>query len=265
MKYTEKDHTFVLCAYKENEHLEECIESITNQSVKSNVIVSTSTPNEYISNLCEKYGLKMYINENPNMLGDDWNYGYERAETKLVTIAHQDDLYEKDYAKYVIEAANKRDDTLIIYTDYYEVKMGKRENVNTLLVIKRIMNFPMLFPFSRGSKFIRRRVLSFGCPICCPSVTFLKDNVGHNVFNTQYKNSCDYATWIRLSKLKGAFIYVPKMLMAHRIYAESTTTQNLQENIRKKEDLENMCEFWPRPIAKAIDHVYSLSEKSNKV
>ena len=38
-----KNHTFVICAYKESKYLEECIKSLINQTVKSNIIMTTST------------------------------------------------------------------------------------------------------------------------------------------------------------------------------------------------------------------------------
>ena len=41
-------HTFVICAYKESAYLEECILSLKQQTVKSNIIMITSTPNNYI-------------------------------------------------------------------------------------------------------------------------------------------------------------------------------------------------------------------------
>ena len=48
------DHTFAICAYKESEYLEECIKSLKNQTVSTNIILATSTPNDYISGLCSK-------------------------------------------------------------------------------------------------------------------------------------------------------------------------------------------------------------------
>lgn len=54
-------HTFVICAYKESEYLEECIKSIKNQSIKSKVIITTSTDNLFIRELAEKYAIKLYI------------------------------------------------------------------------------------------------------------------------------------------------------------------------------------------------------------
>ena len=38
------DHTFAICAYKESPYLEECIKSLKNQTIKSNILIATSTP-----------------------------------------------------------------------------------------------------------------------------------------------------------------------------------------------------------------------------
>lgn len=265
--YTGKDHTFVICAYKENTHLEHTIETLERQTVKSKIILSTSTPNDHIKKICEKHNIEWFVNPNPHLAGDDWNYGYEQAKTALVTIAHQDDIYNPEFLEVTLNAINKRkeDDVIIAFTDYYELKMGKKQNSNLLLIIKRIMNFPLSLPAFYKSRWMRRRTLSIGDAICCPAVTYVKKNAGANVFDTTYKNSCDYKTFVDLANKEGAFIYIRKKVLGHRIYAESATTLNLSENIRKKEDLEIMCEFWPRPIAKLINGVYAQSENSNKV
>ena len=265
--YTAKDHTFVICAYKENPYLEKTIRSIEKQTVKSRIILSTSTPNEHIEKICKKHSIEWFVNPKPHLAGDDWNYGYSKAETPLVTIVHQDDLYESNFLEETLKSINakKKDDVIITYTDYYELKLGRKEKSNLLLIIKRIMNFPLSISCLQKMRFVRRRILSFGCPICCPAVTYVKKNAGDQVFDTVYKNSCDYKTWVDLARRQGRFVYIRKPLMLHRIYAESATTLNLNDNIRKKEDYEILCELWPRPIAKLINDIYAKSEKSNIV
>lgn len=42
------EHTFAICAYKESEYLEECIRSLKNQTVSTNIILATSISNKYI-------------------------------------------------------------------------------------------------------------------------------------------------------------------------------------------------------------------------
>ena len=89
--FNKNDHSFVICAYKENPHLEMTIQSLLNQTIKSKVFISTSTPNDHIKGLCEKYGLELFVNPSPKNAGADWNWAYDHAPTPLVTIAHQDD------------------------------------------------------------------------------------------------------------------------------------------------------------------------------
>ncbi|MBS4980633.1 MAG: glycosyltransferase [Lachnospiraceae bacterium] len=263
--YTGKDHTFVICAYKENPYLEKTVKTIIGQSVKSNLLISTSTDNHHIREIAKKYQIPMIVNPVPHLAGDDWNYGYDHAKTELVTIAHQDDLYEKNFLEETLKVLNSDKNLILTFTDYYELKKGEKVFSNCLLNIKRLINFPLRFPIFWNSKFIRRRTLSVGCAICCPAVTFVKKNAGKSIFDTTFRNSCDYKTWVNLSRKKGGFAYIPKKLIAHRIYAESATTLNLSENIRQKEDYKILCELWPNCIAKMINKIYALSEKSNEV
>ena len=53
-----KEHTFAICAYKESRYLEECIISVINQDIKSNVIIATATPNKHIMDLAKKYNIQ---------------------------------------------------------------------------------------------------------------------------------------------------------------------------------------------------------------
>lgn len=258
------DHTFVICAYKENPYLEETIFSLKNQSIKSEIMLSTSTPNEHIQKLCRTYDIKMMVNGVPRLAGDDWNYAYSCADTPLITLAHQDDFYETNFLSETLKAANEaQDDISLLFTDYYEIRNRERVEDNRLLSIKRFMNTPLRFRVFNKSVFVKKRTLAFGCSICCPSVTLNRKIAGEAIFDTTYRNSCDYKTWVNLAMKQGRFVYVPKKLIGHRIYAESATSRNLSENVRKKEDLEILSELWPVPFAKVINHIYASSEKSN--
>ena len=45
------DHTFVICAYGDSPFLEDCINSLLSQTVKSNIILYTSTPSVFIDSI----------------------------------------------------------------------------------------------------------------------------------------------------------------------------------------------------------------------
>lgn len=260
------NHTFVVLAYKESEYLEECIKSVINQSIKTNVVIATSTPNNHIKSLAKKYNLDIIVNNGEKGLANDFNFALNCVNSKLVTISHQDDVYETDYAKNVLEKYNKYSDTTIIYTDYYEIRNNEKIYKNTNLNIKKFLLFLTRFKNISKFKFIKRSTIRFGNAICCPSVTFCKENIKiQNIFNSHFTCDMDWDAWEKISKIKGRFIYVNKILMGHRVHDESETTKIINNGVRTKEDYEMYCKFWPKFIAKILNKVYKNSEKSNKL
>ena len=263
--YKSSDHTFAICAYKESPYLASCIKSLLNQSVTSNIIMVTSTPCEYIENIAAKYSIPLYINTGESGIAGDWNYAYEMAKTSLVTIAHQDDIYEEKYTYEILTAANKSKRSIILFTDYGELRNGKRVVKNKLLKVKRIMLWPLKARLFHGSRFVRRRILSMGSPICCPSVCYNKEQCPRKIFTKHFMSDVDWQAWEKLSRLKGSFVYIPSIQMLHRIHEESETTRIIGDNRRSKEDYEMYCKFWPAPIARFIEHFYNKGEQSNNL
>ncbi len=263
--YDESEYTFVICAYGESPYLEECIQSLFVQSISTEIILVTSTPNEHINALVEKYQIKYYINEGPKGIAEDWNFGYQKASGKVVTIAHQDDIYEPFFAQRNLEKINRAHRPLISFADYGEIRDGERVISNKLLNIKRIMLLPLRFHILQGSRFVRRRILSFGSPICCPSVTYVKENLPEVIFEPGYRSNVDWQAWEKISRRKGSFVYCTDILMFHRIHQDSATTAIIADNDRSKEDYAMFCKFWPKKIAGIIECFYRNGEKSNKI
>lgn len=264
MSYKASDHTFVVCAYKESPYLSSCIESLLAQTLKSNIIISTSTPNQYIQNFASKYDLPLYINTGRKSIADDWNYGYLCAKTPLITIAHQDDLYTPTYFEEILRSINLSAKPLIAFTKYNEFRNNQIAPPNFLVRYKRLMLAPLTFRIFQHSKWVRRRILSFGCSICCPSVTYVSSSLPKPLFKYGLKSNLDWQTWENISHLPGDFIYIPNSLMYHRIHEGSETSNVLQNNARTQEDYILFRKFWPTPIAKLLTRIYSISEKSNK-
>lgn len=258
-------HTFAICAYKESPYLEDCIKSVLAQTEKSEVYIATSTDNSHIRNLAAKYNLEVKVAGHESDIARDWNFAIESADTKYVTIAHQDDIYEKSYTASVLKELESSKNPLICCTDYYEIRNGERVSKNGNLIIKRILSFPLFVKPLRRTTFGKRFPISLGNGICCPSVTYVKDSLDLPLFEEGMKSNLDWLTWEKLSKQKGSFCYSHKLLMGHRIHEESTTTEIIENNTRGQEDLEVLKKFWPTPIAKTINKVYSKSEKSNKL
>lgn len=258
-----EQHTFVVCVYKESQYLEECIKSLLSQTVKSKIVMVTSTPNNFVNKIAEKYEIPLIINKGDKGIVQDWNFGYSQANTSYVTIAHQDDVYLENYTEQMLILMNNAVNPLIYFCNYAEIRNGKLIKDNKLLKIKRFMLLPLKSKVLQKSKFMRRRILSLGCPICCPSVSFARDNLPEVIFQTGFRSDEDWQAWERLSKMKGSFVYNSNILMGHRIHEESETSNILRDNERTNEDYKMFCKFWPRPIARILARLYSEGEKSN--
>ena len=187
------------------------------------------------------------------------------ADTELVTIAHQDDVYLPEYSDEIVKMISKSKKPLIAFTDYGELRENRPVLKNRLLQVKRILLFPLRYSLLQKSIFVRRRVLSLGCPICCPAVTFVKRNLPEQVFQSGYRSAEDWEAWEKLSRMKGSFLYTKTIGMYHRIHEESETSIILGDHARNEEDFQMFCKFWPTSVAKVLAKLYSSSEKSNKL
>jgi cellulose synthase/poly-beta-1,6-N-acetylglucosamine synthase-like glycosyltransferase len=264
MKMT-NNHTFVICAYKDSPFLAECIESLLKQTIQSKIICSTSTPNSLIKNTCEKYNIELRINPKQESMSADWNFAYSQSETNYLTIAHQDDIYEPDFLEVTLKHIKKVKKLLIVFTDYYEIREGKRVSTNKLLKIKRFMSFPWRFKMLRKSRFIARRIFMFGNAICCPSVTYARNNLPEGqLFSNELNNNCDWLAWINLRDLHGDFVYCPVKLVGHRIHPDSETSNRIDDDTRNIEDYAILQMLSPKPIAKLINSFYIKGQESNK-
>ncbi len=259
----DKKHTFVICAYKESPFLEECILSLKAQTTESEILMITSTPNEHIRRMAEKYHIPLKVNEGEGGIVQDWNFGYCQCDTPYVTIAHQDDVYFPDYAKRAVSALEKSRKPLIYFTDYCEIRNGKKVTKNRLLKVKRLLLSPLKIKRFQKSRFVRRRSLSLGNGICCPSVAFAVNNLPEKVFTVHYRACEDWEAWERLSKMRGEFLYDATIQMGHRIHEGSETSIILGDHARRQEDYEMFCKFWPSWIARILEKFYAGSEKSN--
>lgn len=261
------EHVFAVCAYKESPFLESCIHSLINQKEKCDVVVVTSTPCDYIEDIVRKYKLQYYVNTGKSGITQDWNFAYScvSEKYKYITIAHQDDIYEPEFLTSTLALFEQSKKPLIAFTDYYEIREGKKVLKNQLLLIKRIMLSPLRVKKFWKLKWIRRRILSLGSPICCPSVTFCVKNLPEVIFKDGFRACEDWEAWEMISKLDGEFIYSPKRLMGHRIHEGSETSAIINDNKRSEEELKMFCKFWPEWFAKIIVKYYAKGQKSNQL
>lgn len=259
-------HTFVVLAYKESPYLRECIGSVLNQTSASTVVLSTSTPSEFLDRVCQEYSLPLRVNSGPNGLAPDWTFGLHQAQTKYVTLAHQDDLYDRRYVERMVSRAEERADTLITFSDYCE-RIGDRTESNTTnLKIKRILrHLGFLHQHHIASRFRKKALLAFGSPIPCPSVMYNMHTLGDFAFSPDFSVNADWDAWLRLAGRDGSISHVSEQLLVHRLHEQSETSKGIGDNRRADEDLRLFKTIWPAPIAAVLARFYRLSQLGNSV
>ena len=260
------DHTFVILAYKDSPYLEDCISSVLRQTTQSTILISTSTYSNYIKNIGEKYSIEIRVSNSPQGIANDWNFAVRQASTRLVTLAHQDDIYEESYVKNVMDKLNKYPDSLIGFTGYFEIRNGTEYTSNLMLGIKRLITiiFMPIFPRIRNKR-LKQLFLAFGNPISCPTVVYNLQNIQNLEFDKRYKINLDWEMWTRLARFKGSFVHIGKKLVQHRIHPNSETTSGIENNQRLSEDFEMFSMFWPQKIAKLFCKIYSKSYDFNQL
>ncbi|MBN1617757.1 glycosyltransferase family 2 protein [Candidatus Dojkabacteria bacterium] len=255
------NHTFVIPAYNRPKYLAECIRSLQNQNMKIPIIISTSTPNDYVRRIAKKYSVTLIEHNQGGSIAKDWNYAYKIADAKYVTLAHEDDIYLPNYSE-AIKYHCLRYDPLLISTKYldYVDDMPRRTYAH---IIKNFMNSVFYYRKKIGSTFWKNFSLMFGNSICCPSVTYNKEMIGDFKFSNKYKVNLDWDAWARLSKFSGSFLYVNRVLMYHRIHSNAQTNIGIHDSTRYLEDKEMFEYFWPVPIARLLSFFYKYSYTSS--
>ncbi|MDO4556003.1 MAG: glycosyltransferase family A protein [Lachnospiraceae bacterium] len=278
-------HTFSICAYQKSPYLERCIRSVINQSVPTKVILCTSTPNDLIQKLAQKYQIPLFIRQGKSDIQADWNYAWEQADTEYVTITHQDDMYHKDYAKEMLNALNKHPDTILAMTDYKIINEYGKARGDISLLIKQILKLPLKVPALSDKRWTKTGVQALGNAICCPSVCYNKmriqsqrrlleeirnqkelsypDGEGPvSLFQSDLKYALDWETFYQLAHLNGRFTYVSKVLFYYRMHEGTTTKKCLMDNRKTEEEIKMFRKFWPEWVVRGIMKVYRLSYRS---
>ncbi len=256
-----QDVTVVICAYKECLYLEECIKALFSQTVKPNILISTSTPNDYIQNLSIKYGIEVKINPDGGQI-KDYNFAMKQCRTPLGMLAHQDDLLDKHYIERCLEELNKAKKPIIACTNYLEMHNDIVDlKPSPMIRIKRCLILPMNNKWLRGTIWGKRLCLLIGNPITHPSVMCVMSEMPKTCFREKYKAAMDWDLWERLSRRKGEFVYVKDVLLFHRMNDDNQTAKLLKTTTARYDDeYAIFCRFWPKPIARFFMHFYRKSE-----
>ncbi len=260
-------HSFVIPAYGASGHLAPLVESLLAQTDSgSQIILTTSTPNDSLDRLAGHYQLPLIVNPKRVDIATDWNFALDAVTTPLVTLAHQDDYYDPHYLIEFKAAIARHPDALFAFCDYREHTPSGPRPLNINLRIKSALCRRAFG--SREAISTRRdkmRLLSLGNPVCCPSVMFNRARARGFQFPSGFKTNLDWQAWLGLARADGAFVYLGKRLVSKGVHDQSETTATIANRARAIEDRLLLNEFWPGPVATVLSQVYKLGYLANRV
>lgn len=256
-------HVFAVSAYKESPYLDECLGSLKKQRIKSSVIVCTSTPSDFISSLAYKYGYTLFVREGKSSLKDDWNFAVECAVSKLgaqlVTVAHQDDIYDPDYISVLYKAYKLYPDMSVFCTSSRTIDALGHDTDSLAEDVKRVLRIGLRLRELAHLKVIKRSALVFGNAICCPSCTYNIDLIKIPIFLDDDQFVTDWKALLRLSLLPGRFVISGRELISYRVHSDSQTKKAIDDSSRAQEEAKVYKSLWPEPLAYLLSHMMHAS------
>ena len=249
-------HTFAICAYKDSPYLDACIHSLEKQSVKSKIILCTSTPSPFLEAMAKIHDIPLYVRNGKSDIQDDWNFAYEKADTRLVTIAHQDDCYHRDYTAEVQRCWERYPDTTVFTTDCAILKGETLQKPGMIQFIKMLLRLPLRLHGLTNRAVVKKAALVFGNPIICPSCTYDKEALGAPLFDSPYKFALDWDTMWKLADRPGRFTCVERPLIRYRIHEGATTKACIEDHRRTADETAMYGKIWPKPVVKVLMHFY---------
>ena len=251
--------TFVIPAYGESPYLEDCILSLRAQKLICPIIIATSTPNPLIKGIAKKYDIELFVNTSKTSIASDWNFALTCAKSKLVVLAHQDDLYHSHFSIMVTDFITKFPQCAIAFTDSKEMINDAVYDFTKREFIKRILR---KIAFLRGAVISSAnqyfRLLGFGCPIPCSSVVFNLSNLKGLYFSEKYSVNLDWDFWTRVAIGLKPIGYIRGSLLTHRIHRDAETQIAIKELRRKNEDNEIFSRYWPKFIVPMLYFFYKF-------
>lgn len=271
-------HAFVICAFGKSPYLENCIRSLLRQTAPSEIYIATSTPSEHIRRLARKYGLPLWVRQEESGIREDWLFAWREGgkRKRLITIAHQDDCYCRDYAKTVLAMYERYPDMTLFCSDYVTLKTresrmadGTYYPVQTRIcagdlvrLVKKLLRLPIRFRFYANRTWVKKSALIFGNSICCPSCTYNYSLIGDHMFDSGYSFALDWENLLSLAERPGRFVCVEEPLIAYRVHSGAATKKCIEDHRREADEASMFRRLWPDWMASLLMRFYKQSYKA---
>lgn len=263
-------HTFAVCAYKDSPYLEECLRSVTSQTVKSEVICCTSTPSSYIRELTARYQVPLYVRDGASNIREDWMFAYGKAQGRFCHDRPSGRPIPQRLCRKAFKAWKKYPDLLLFASDYLTIRMTEKEGemkaipepFNMVWLVKKILRLPQRFHFLADRTWIKpEQCLVWQFASAVRPARTIKNRLGTICSHSEYDFALDWDNLYELAGKKGRFICSEKPLIAYRVHAAATTKACIEDNRRPADEMAMFRKMWPDWMVKILMHFYRKAYK----
>jgi len=189
----------VVSAFGQSPHLVSCLRSLVEQqavrSGRAGIVVATSTPSPELEAAAACFGARYAVNPVRCSIGADWNFALSTTRAPLVAICHQDDTYHPQFATKMLELFTSDPGLLMASSSYAKLDGDGREQRSVVLTVKRFLMWRAFGGETwRWGPSIRRRMLSWGNPVCCSSVVLNRQQLEDFRFDVELGSQRDQAS-----------------------------------------------------------------------
>lgn len=252
------DHAFVVLAYERSPFLGACLASLKAQTLAARILIVTSTPNLDIAAQAQRHDLELKVNPDRAGMAADFNFGLGASGARLVTLVHQDDLYQPAFLQRTLDLFAHRPQGALSFTGYREIDDTDRVRRSKISIANDLLTAASLGNTDTVTSLRSRLFLGLGCAIPCSSVTFDMEKLAGFSFSTDLSCCMDWDAWWRLRQEGALFLRTGERLVHRRYNGQTATAQAKREGRRQSEDLAVLRAIWPWRIGDLVHRVYSL-------
>jgi glycosyltransferase involved in cell wall biosynthesis len=235
--------------YNGERFLERTLRSLLEQSVPPDEIIclddgSTDRSASIVTGF-ESSSVRFIRNPQRLGLAGNWNRALELAENfDFLTIAHQDDIYERNYLEKVTGALSTHPSAFIAHTK--ATVIDETDRVVTLSATRYKDKFWSGEPLVARSVDEELRLLIRGDYIFCPSVTFRTSTLESiGTFDERFEFVPDWDFWLR-GLLEGfSIVGVNERLIRYRSHPQSAT-KLAEKTLRRYREEIDIVEHYAR-------------------
>jgi len=186
-------------------------------------------------------GRPLSVLRNPVNLGmaRAWNRCLDEAESDLVTLVHGDDELDPEYARAMVELAERRPDATAMFSGARIIGQSGQSTLSFPDLYKELLipahDRELLVQGDRGLSSLLR-----GNYIFCPSVCYRKSRLGDVRFDPRFRMVLDFDLTTRLLLDGHSLVGVPKRRLYRYRRHEQNATQHLTKELtrfREESDL----------------------------